>query len=356
MGCLAIKYHYHQPQLLFVKGGLFEARKRANPYRFGFNGQEKDNEVSGEGNSMTAEYWQYDSRLGRRWNVDPIFKDWESPYACFANTPILFNDPFGLDGGPPGGAGTRKQKGKADYLARQKKEQGFEDVNVQWSDADNGWLVYWKAKDYKLDENDRESGILYERDVYKVGGWTLGGIQASLLNFGSNADESARNGKIKDIAVPIGQTITEYHPGVIAYNAGSKFGFWGDQGKNVWGDEQSTAGVILDITPFGKLSKIAKVAGIVNDGSKIVKKTSGWVKRAIFNSLDPSIQKKVTAAIEKGIVSPTGQQGIIKLTATEAAATGYQYKVKILGKGGDIRIYGNAMENGHILFDKIIKH
>ncbi|HYG15936.1 MAG TPA: hypothetical protein VEC12_09305 [Bacteroidia bacterium] len=57
-------------------------------YRFGFNGQEKDNEVSEAGNSYTAEYWQYDSRLGRRFNVDPIIKIYESPYACYANNPI----------------------------------------------------------------------------------------------------------------------------------------------------------------------------------------------------------------------------------------------------------------------------
>ncbi|GGH32942.1 hypothetical protein FAZ19_23475 [Sphingobacterium alkalisoli] len=80
------------------------------------------------------------------------------------------------------------------------------------------------------------------------------------------------------------------------------------------------------------------------------------VKRSVFNSLDPTIQKKVAAAIEKGIVAPTGQQGIIKLTATEAAQTGYQYKVKILGKGSDMRIYGNPKENGHIFFDKIMGH
>lgn len=64
-------------------------------FLFGFNGQEKDNEVSGAGNSYTAEFWQYDSRLGRRWNVDPIFKVWESPYACFNNNPIAKIDPSG---------------------------------------------------------------------------------------------------------------------------------------------------------------------------------------------------------------------------------------------------------------------
>ena len=66
-------------------------------YRYGFNGQEQDNEVSGEGNSYTAEFWQYDSRLGRRWNTDPIVKPFESPYACFRNNPILLIDPTGED-------------------------------------------------------------------------------------------------------------------------------------------------------------------------------------------------------------------------------------------------------------------
>ena len=99
--------------------------------------------------------------------------------------------------------------------------------------------------------------------------------------------------------------------------------------------------------------KAARRVGKVANG---VANTSGLVKRSVFNSLDPAIKKKVAAAIENGIVAPTGKQGIIKLTATEAAQTGYQYKVKILGKGGNIRIYGNLQENGHIFFDKIMGH
>ena len=61
-------------------------------YRYFFNGQEADNEVLGEGVSLTAEFWQYDSRLGRRWNVDPVFKEYESPYTCFAGNPVWFAD------------------------------------------------------------------------------------------------------------------------------------------------------------------------------------------------------------------------------------------------------------------------
>ncbi|MEA1980490.1 MAG: hypothetical protein U9N54_05910 [candidate division Zixibacteria bacterium] len=66
-------------------------------YRFGFGGQEKDDEILGNGNSYTAEFWQYDSRLGRRWNTDPVIKDWESPYATFRGNPIWFIDPNGDD-------------------------------------------------------------------------------------------------------------------------------------------------------------------------------------------------------------------------------------------------------------------
>lgn len=66
-------------------------------YRYFFNGQEADNEVLGEGVSLSAEFWQYDSRLGRRWNVDPVFKEYESPYACFAGNPVWFADRFGAD-------------------------------------------------------------------------------------------------------------------------------------------------------------------------------------------------------------------------------------------------------------------
>ena len=71
----------------------------SNAYRFGgAGGQEKDDEITGvTGSHYTAEYWMYDSRIGRRWNVDPVDKPWESSYAAFANNPIWFIDPDGAD-------------------------------------------------------------------------------------------------------------------------------------------------------------------------------------------------------------------------------------------------------------------
>jgi RHS repeat-associated protein len=62
-------------------------------YRYGFNGQEKDDEL-GAG-VTTAEFWMYDGKLGRRWNVDPKPNAFLSNYAVLANNAIIFTDPLG---------------------------------------------------------------------------------------------------------------------------------------------------------------------------------------------------------------------------------------------------------------------
>lgn len=59
----------------------------------GINGQEEDEEIFK--GSYSAEYWNYDSRIGRRWNVDPVDQVSISNYATFANNPILFIDSEG---------------------------------------------------------------------------------------------------------------------------------------------------------------------------------------------------------------------------------------------------------------------
>lgn len=64
-------------------------------YRYGFNGQEKSTEIKGEGNSYTAQFWEYDPRIGRRWNVDPKPISGHSLYAVFRNSPMIASDPDG---------------------------------------------------------------------------------------------------------------------------------------------------------------------------------------------------------------------------------------------------------------------
>ncbi|MEP6675853.1 MAG: HNH endonuclease [Ferruginibacter sp.] len=64
-----------------------------NEYRYGFNGQEKSTELNDA--LTTAQFWEYDSRLGRRWNIDPDPDVNISPYNCFKNSPIWITDPNG---------------------------------------------------------------------------------------------------------------------------------------------------------------------------------------------------------------------------------------------------------------------
>jgi RHS repeat-associated protein len=66
-------------------------------YRYGFNGKEKDDEVSGNGNSYDYGFRIYDARLGRCLSTDPKYKKYPdiSPYTFAENNPILFIDPDG---------------------------------------------------------------------------------------------------------------------------------------------------------------------------------------------------------------------------------------------------------------------
>ncbi|MGY6562856.1 MAG: hypothetical protein ACXITV_12210 [Luteibaculaceae bacterium] len=83
----------------YYPGGMLQPGRQYNPdsYRYGAGTQEMVNEVKGVGNHYTAQYWEMDPRLNRRWNTDPIVKFHESPYATFANNPIWFVDPNGAD-------------------------------------------------------------------------------------------------------------------------------------------------------------------------------------------------------------------------------------------------------------------
>jgi RHS repeat-associated protein len=171
-----------------------------NGYRYGFNGQEKDDEVYGNGNSYTAEFWQYDPRLGRRWNNDPMSFTWQSTYTTFNNNPIIFVDPLGL-------FGTRKE-------ARQYKKEHKIKGKIS------------KGSDGIFSINDRKGGFSYYRDESAImknginiglqddGEWKsviVGNNKAMSLD---NNMYSIENADLKDRN--IGQYAVNDKPGVIA--------------------------------------------------------------------------------------------------------------------------------------------
>jgi RHS repeat-associated protein len=72
-------------------GMLVPNRHGSTPsYRYGFQGQEKDDEIKGEGNSLNYTFRMHDPRVGRFFAVDPLTPDypWNSPYAFSENDVI----------------------------------------------------------------------------------------------------------------------------------------------------------------------------------------------------------------------------------------------------------------------------
>jgi hypothetical protein len=117
------------------------------------NTQEKEPEL-GEG-VTSAEFWAYDGKLGRRWNVDPVYKVYDSPYACFGNNPILFIDPNGADT-------INVFSKKIDANGKQSGETGFNDKNMLF-------LFKVHVQEQTKPIYDLENNIIgYEDRVYKM--------------------------------------------------------------------------------------------------------------------------------------------------------------------------------------------
>jgi RHS repeat-associated protein len=68
-------------------------------YRYGFQGQEKDDEVKGEGNSLNYTFRMHDSRVGRFFAVDPLTGKYPhySPYSFSGNKVIHAIELEGLE-------------------------------------------------------------------------------------------------------------------------------------------------------------------------------------------------------------------------------------------------------------------
>ena len=68
-------------------------------YRYGFQGQEKDDEIKGEGNSVNYKYRMHDPRVGRFFAVDPLTASYPhySPYSFSGNKVINSIELEGLE-------------------------------------------------------------------------------------------------------------------------------------------------------------------------------------------------------------------------------------------------------------------
>jgi YD repeat-containing protein len=85
-------------------GSLLPGRySGGNAYRYGYQGSEQDDEITGvEGSHITTFFREFDTRLVRTWSIDPVTQPWQSPYTSMDNNPVFLNDPLGNVANPDG--------------------------------------------------------------------------------------------------------------------------------------------------------------------------------------------------------------------------------------------------------------
>lgn len=96
---------YYEPDVLsltdYYPFGMEMAERNytSNRYRYGFNGQEHDDDWVGQGNSLAFKYRIHDARIGRFLSVDPLAPEypWNSTYAFAENRVINSNDLEGAE-------------------------------------------------------------------------------------------------------------------------------------------------------------------------------------------------------------------------------------------------------------------
>jgi RHS repeat-associated protein len=97
---------YHSPFGVELKGRNLK-KNNAKNYRFGFQGQEGDDQIQGDGNSVNYSFRMHDPRLGRFFAVDPLCAKypWNSSYAFSENKLIAYIELEGKESlthiGPP---------------------------------------------------------------------------------------------------------------------------------------------------------------------------------------------------------------------------------------------------------------
>ena len=111
-------------------------------YRYSFQGQEKDDEIKGEGNSINYKYRMHDPRVGRFFAVDPLAPKypWNSVYAFSENVVINAVELEGLERRYTFNSKFTTQKFFKIYEQFQKGGKSFDDLR-KYLDSRTGYRM-----------------------------------------------------------------------------------------------------------------------------------------------------------------------------------------------------------------------
>ena len=323
--------HYYYPFGLKMQG--LNSVKLNPEYKYAYNGMEFNGDFGL--NISEMEFRQYNSSIGRFISIDLLNEKIPSinPYNFSFNNPIKYSDPSGLF--PEHLASTF-----VDSEGNVIEHRDDDDPTVYMVFDENEWRNDGKSKkglaivgfeDWRLDYKKGDKYTYYNptKDPDYKG-------QYLIPSYAYDYSQGTIEGKFsQDWAY------------ILYGNKGTMVSRYSETFNRDWN---------ADSNQHVKLETQVELSTLF---IPVPKGASGWIVRKVFNKFPPQLKAKFVKAIAKGVVPPTGNTGIIKLTASEIkekGLKGYTHKLKILGKGGDTRIYGKMGDNGHIVFDKILGH
>jgi len=212
--------------------GMLLPGRHANTsdYRYGFQGQELDNELKGEGNSLNFKYRMHDPRVGRFFATDPLERNfaWNSPYVFSENQVILF---------------------------------------IEFEGAEKSWSYIWE------EEIKKPFSELFSRE-----GWRKIKEDVNQTLVESKHKKYAKpEGAVENTVFLTGQIIAGFHPAIAANNIHSGI----TTGKDSFGNEVSNTDTgleIFGIIPIFKLGKISKFIQFADEGGDVVNGIAKTIK------------------------------------------------------------------------------
>ena len=237
--------------------------------RVGFNGKEKDDEVSGGGNSYDYGFRIYNPRLGRFFSVDPLTSSypWYTPYQFAGNEPIANIDIDGLE------------KLKVTRYINEKGNQYKTVIGVQ--DATGALSVSYENL-YNTDKTQIPEANPREQNLTNF----VSEQEISVFNATWNTEKKTfKNTKEGNTPLSVEFNVEVPSEPAASYNVYIQFGdVWEDKGEisttvgeiritnNATGEEK----VIFDV--FAGESQIGKDLNSNHPGIKELKKTLGQIK------------------------------------------------------------------------------
>lgn len=220
-------------------GSLMPGRySGGSDYRYGFNGQEMDDEVkNATGTHLNFKFRGYDPRLGKFWSVDPLAKDypWNSPYAFAENDVIRSID---LEGAEKLIQINNKQTMKSSLLTlKTAGALGSGVLEVSISVNGSASLQYAAPVNYNAKTGEVSGGGTTDISAYTAGRLGLGSALLSNDNVSQNVKSEIMRGIIHQGQADFGIMAAEATGGVLEQT----------------GNAVETAGIGISLVPGGQL-------------------------------------------------------------------------------------------------------